>query len=404
MALRQRFAALAVRILRGFNFPNWGIPLPGQPDLYQYATSGSRSDSATRKIAIGAAVRLITNTVSAMPLDAYRGTAAGTKPMQPQPLLLVDPDATGRGMRDWVAQMAWALAARGNCVGHITDRDPTTGKPSTIVPIHPDTIKPNVDRVTGVLTWRQTNGKELSAAEVWHVRLFPIPGQVWGQSPIEQHAATIGLSLAAEKFGHDYFDAGGHPTALLKSKDALNDDQAKTVKQKFMASTQSRQPVLLPDGIEYEQIQVTPEESQFLDTQKYTSAECARIFGPGMAEMLGYDTASAMTYQNIADRDLHLLKYTINTYLIALEEALSAVLPRGQYVKFKRNSMLQMNPLARAQMYQLLTIVGAITPNEVRAYEDEAPVEWGDKPYPITKLTETEQVGPQPAPAGKPGG
>jgi HK97 family phage portal protein len=403
MALRQRFAALVGRMLRGINFPNWGIPQPGQPDLYQYARTNG-ADSNARKVAIGSAIRLITNIISTMPIAARRGAAAGTQPMDPQPLLLRDPDATGRGMRVWKAQMAWALAARGNCVGHITAQDPRYGTPATIVPIHPDKIRPEVDRKNGVITWRLDNGSTLTADEVWHVPLFPVPGQVWGLSPIEEHAATIGLALSAERFGHDYFDAGGHPTALLKSKDQLNDDQAKKVKQKFMNSTWSRQPVLLPDGIEYEAIQVTPEESQFLDTQKYTSAECARIFGPGMAEMLGYDTAGAMTYQNVTDRDLHLLKYTIDTYLVALEDALTACLPGGQYAKFNRNSMLRMNPLARAQVYQLMTTVGAYTPNTILALEDMPPVEWGDKPYPITKLTETEQIGAKPVPTGNPGG
>lgn len=393
MALRQRFAALAGRVLRAINFPNWGIPQPGQPDFYQYARAGV-AESTARKVAVGSAIRLITNVISTMPMAARRGTEAGTQPMSPQPLLLRDPDATGRGFRDWAAQMAWALAARGNCVGHITARDPRYGTPTTIVPIHPDMITPVVDRVTGALAWRLENGKELAADEVWHVRLFPVPGQVWGLSPIEQHAATIGLALSAERFGRDYFDAGGHPTALLKSKDPLTDPQATQVKAKFMAATASRQPVLLPDGIEYEQIQVTPEESQFLDTQKYTSADCARIFGPGMAEMLGYDTASAMTYQNVADRDLHLLKYTIDTYLVALEDALTACLPGGQYGKFNRNSMLRMNPLARAQQYMIMSTIGATYPNEVRAFEDQPPVEWGDVPYPLTSLKETETIGP----------
>ena len=367
----------------------------------RYVTDGSSPgpDQAARKVAVGSAVRLISNTISAMPVDAMRAREGISQPVPVQPMLLRDPEGAGRGFRDWAAQMAWALATRGNCFGHIVARDPNSGYPTTIVPIHPNTITPHVDKTSGVLTWQVKDGtRPLDADEVMHVRLFPVPGEVLGLSPIAQHAATIGLSVSAEQFGAKYFDAGGHPTALLTSPDPLSDTQAAAVKRKFLAATESREPVLMPDGIKYEQIQVTPEESQFLDTQKYTAAECARIFGPGMAEMLGYDTASAMTYQNVADRDLHLLKYTINTYLVALEDALSACLPNGQKAQFNRNSMLRMNPMDRARQYALMTQVGAFTPNTILQLEDMPPVAWGDKPYPLTSLKETETIGPDGAP------
>lgn len=354
-------------------------------------------DQAARKIAVGSAIRLITNTISAMPIDAMRDRAGVSQAVSPIPILLRDPAGNGRGRRDWVAQMAWSLASRGNCFGHIVARDPITGYPSTIVPIHPDGIDPKTDS-DGVLTWKIKGGKTLNADEVMHVRLFPVPGQVLGLSPIAMHARTIGLSVSAERFGASYFDSGGHPTALLTSPDPLTDTQAKKVKKDFLSATENREPVLMPDGIQYKAIQVTPEESQFLDTQKYTAAECARIFGPGMAEMLGYDTAGAMTYQNIADRDLHLLKFTIDTYLVALEDALTAYLPNGQYAKFNRNSMLRMNPIDRARLYQMMSLIGAFTPNTVLNLEDLPPVEWGDVPFPVLKLTETEQIGPD----GKP--
>lgn len=358
---------------------------------YIYSPSTPSPDEAARKIAVGSSIRMISNVISAMPVDAKRGTGGQTVTL-PSPVLLTDPDATGRGFRDWAAQLAWALAARGNCFGHIVARDPLSGYPTTIVPIHPDTIKPKM--TDGVLTWQIKAGKALSASEVMHIRLFPVSGQVLGLSPIAEHAATIGLSVSAERFGSAFFDSGGHPTGMLSSEDPLTEEQAKLVKKKFLAGADSREPMLMPSGIKYQAIQVKPEESQFLETQKYTSADCARIFGPGMAEMLGYDTASAMTYQNVADRDLHLLKYTIDTYLVALEMQLTQYLPRGQYVKFNRNSMLRMNPLARAQVNQIMTTIGATFPNEVRDHDDLAPVAWGDQPYPLTSLKETEQLGP----------
>lgn len=349
-------------------------------------------DLAARKVAVGAAIRLITNTVSSMPADVFRGVGGKRVQILPVPVLIRDPDATGRGMRDWLSQIAWSLATRGNAYGHIVARDQLTGYPSTIIPIHPDLLDARMDS-SGRLSWHTTTSGIIPGDDMMHIRLYPVPGKTVGLSPIQQHAAMAGLSMSAERFGASFFDSGGHPTAMLTSPDPLTDIQAEAVKRKFLAATADRSPVLMPDGIKYEAIQITPEESQFLETQKYTAAECARIWGPGMAEMLGYDTASAMTYQNIADRDLHLLKYTINTYLIAIENVLAGYLPGGQYVKLNRNAMLQMNPTARAQLYQVMSDMGATVPNEVRDNEDMPPVPWGDVPYPVTKKTITQALG-----------
>lgn len=315
-----------------------------------------------------------------MPAHAYRGQGAQTKQL-PDPLLLQDPDGTGRGIDDWIAQAAWSLAGRGNLMTHILAYD-ADGRPATVQVLHPDLVRPEVDG-DGKLWWRPNDGPRIPGDDVIHTRLFPVPGAILGLSPIEQHAATIGAGIAAEKFGADFFGSGGHPTALLTSASPLTQTGAKRAKQAFLAATETREPVLLPDGIEYKPIQIAPNESQFLDAQGYSSAECARIFGPGMAETLGYATADSMTYSNVVDRDVVLLKYTLDLYLTAIERVLTRCLPRGQYVKLNRNSLLRTSQIDRYRGYEIAARIGLQTPNEQRALEDQPPVPWGDEPFKV---------------------
>jgi HK97 family phage portal protein len=335
-------------------------------------------ESAARKVAVGACVRLISSTARTMPANAYRGRGANTKQLD-DPALLVDPDGTGRGIDDWVAQAAWSLAARGNLMAHILTYD-GAGRPETVQVLHPDQVYPEVDG-DGKLWWKPSNGPRIPGADVIHTRLFPVPGAILGLSPIEQHAATIGAGIAAEKFGSDFFTSGGHPTALLTSEAPMNQTQADRAKKAFMAAAETREPVLMPDGIEYKAIQIAPNESQFLDAQSYSAAECARIFGPGMAETLGYATADSMTYANVIDRDVVLLKYTLDLYLTAIERVLTRCLPRGQYVKLNRNSLLRTSQIDRYRGYEIASRIGLQTPNEQRALEDLPTVPWGAEPY-----------------------
>lgn len=362
-------------------------------------------ESAQRKVAVGSSIRLMVNSVSSMTFAPYRTDSNGfpVAAGNPSPFFR-DPEGRRRGAADWYRQVVNSLAARGNAFGHIVEWDPSGRYATAVVPIHPDRIQP-CDPQGRILSgtvppdwkWKIEGGAVLDRDEVMHLRLWPVAGQILGLSPIEAHAATVGLAISAEKFGAEFFDNGGQPTAVIKSRDPIaSEDQAKKIKRKIMTSLRLREPVLLPDGLDYQQISIKPEESQFLDSQKLSNAECARIFGPGVAEILGYDTAGAMTYQNVADRDLHLLKYAVSAYVQVIQEWLTInVTPNGQTVYADpTGSILAMNPLARAQRFGLLTTAGAITPNEIRQVERiGGPVEWGDKPYPLTQLKETETLG-----------
>lgn len=344
-------------------------------------------ETAARKVAVGSSVRLLTNAARSMPAHAYRGEGTTTQRVSPDPVLLRDPAANRKGYGDWVAQLLWSLLTRGNAFGHIVGRDSRYGTPTVIVPVHPDLIVPMVDR-DGVLTW-QLPGQRVEASDIWHLRMYPVPGAVLGLSPIEQHAATIGVGIAAEKFGADFFNGGGHPTGMLKSAAPLNETQAQSVKTKFLTATSNREPVLLPEGIDYQQIQIKPNESQFLDTMNYSAAECARIFGPGVAEVLGYETGAAMTYQNVVDRDLHLLKYALDPYLVLIEDALSDLLAQPQYVKINRDSLLRTNTIDRYRAYEIGIRNGFLVPDDARGKEDLPPVPWGQEAYVPAKKTET---------------
>jgi HK97 family phage portal protein len=245
----------------------------------------------------------------------------------------------------------------------------------------------NLENVTakyedGKRVWR-INGETVPTDRIFHLRGYPIEGKILGLSPIGVHMRTIGIGIQAEEFGSAFFRDGAHPTGILTSEAQLNDTQAKSVKAKFMEALRgSREPVVLPNSIKYQQIQINPAESQFLETQKYSAAECARIFGPGVPEMLGYETGGSMTYANVEQRSLHLLIYTLNPWICRFEQALSTPLmtPRGQYVKFNRNALLQASAIDRFRAHEIALKNGFEYINEVRELEDRPPVAWGDEP------------------------
>jgi HK97 family phage portal protein len=217
---------------------------------------------------------------------------------------------------------------------------------------------------------------------VFHRRVFPYPGAVLGLSPIEYHATTLGLSISATRFGAAYFTDNATPTGMLMNEDEeIGGNRAAEVKRKFLNALRGkREPVVLGKGWKYQQLGIAPEESQFLETNQFTAAQCARIYGPGIAEVLGYESGGSLTYATVEGRSLHLLVYALSKWITRAERVLTSLTPRGQYVKLNRKALLSTTNIERFRAYTMALQGRWTTPNEVRDNEDLPPVEWGDEP------------------------
>lgn len=357
------------------------IPLNSQvgPGSASFArTDLRRAEQSLQKVAVWACVNLVRTIAEMLPLQVFTGEG-GERQEQAMPSWMQGLGGDGFGLPDWCSQLVYSSMLRGNTVGIITDRDARSGRPTQIVLQHPDLSVPRRD-LNGHLEWH-ISGQTVPVDQVWHLRVNPVPGQILGLSPIGVHALTIGTGIAAMRFGSQWFEDGAHPSGLLTTDKPLQKGQADTAKQRFIAALRgNREPLVLGGGWKYQAIQIKANESQFLETHDYTSAEVCRIFGPALAEVLGYKTGGSLTYQNIEQRSLDLLTYAADPWLVRIEQALTALLPRGVYVKYNRGALLRTDLLTRYQAHEVALRNRWKTVNEVRDLEDQGPVEWGDEP------------------------
>lgn len=351
----------------------------------------SKAESALQAVAVWAACDLIAGVVSELPVDCFRGKGAEAREIT-MPWWLEDPDGSGHGLADWRYQLLMSWLLRGNAFGDELQRA-SSGYLQQVRLFHPDEVSGRLEE--GQEKWT-VNGSEADSRTFIHRRVNPMPGVVLGMSPVRLHATTIGLQLTGAKFGLQWFQDGAHPSAILRNTEvSLDDGQVRTAKDRFMAALRgSREPVVFGKGWEYQTIQVAPEESQFLQTQGYSAAECARIFGPGIAEILGYETGGSMTYANIQDRELTLLKYALGKWMRRAERFLSEFLPRPQYVKLNRDALLETNTLQRYMAHASGLSNNWETINEVRQFEQRPPVPWGDAPF-TSAATPAEDPDPE---------
>lgn len=335
-------------------------------------------DSAAQVVAYNSSVSLLAAIVSSLPLNVYTGKGDSQREA-PRPSWLDDPQGLGYGLEDWTKQYVTSACYTGNVVIQSGARD-GNGLP-TVFHIRP----PRVVWSDGQ-RW-VIHGREVDRRDVIHYRRWPVVGEVFGLSPIQQHATTFSLALSADRFGVQWFSEGAHPSQILYTDQAVDDELAQQVKARVLATmTGSRGPAVLGSGLKLEAFQVAPEESQFLETKGFTAAEVCRILGPGLAEILGYKTGDALTYKNREQMALDLLAYTVDPWLSDLERLLSRQLNApgvrgGRWVEFDRSALLRTDMLSRFQAYRVA--LGPhepfMTANEVRRPEaDLPPLAWGD--------------------------
>lgn len=396
MSLFWRRSGAREQRFNGYSASFTSPPIPPNSGVGGYTdVSLAQSETSLQTVAMWASVDLIASLSSELPIDVFRGSGPSKKTL-PVPGYLADPAGDGYGVEDWIAQLLMSWLLRGNANGQILDRAPTGGFPTQIQLYHPDAVNGWYDP-DGNPVW-QVTGRN-APGEMWHRRVYPVPGRLMGLSPVQQQAATIGLALTTTSHGLSWFQDGAHPSAILTSDRDLTKPQADTAKARFVAALRGRrEPIVLDRGWDYKQVQISPEESQFLQTSGFSQAQVARIFGPGMAEVLGYETGNSLTYSTVEGRSQHLLVYALNKWLRRVERVLTQMLPRGQYARLNRSALLEPTVLDRWRVYQLQLATQARTVNEVRDDEDWPPVGWGNQPVP-TAMPEPGTTNPN-GPAG----
>lgn len=328
-------------------------------------------DTALRLSSVWACVRLLADTISTLPINTYRNDEEISSPP-----LLASP-AAGWSFSEWTYSLMVSLLLRGNAYGFVTARSGPRLTPAQVELVNPDLMTVTVSP-DGSVVYRY-RGRVVDVGDLWHVKAFRYPGSPVGLSPIAYAAETIGLGLSTQRYGKAFFTDGATPSGVLSADESiLSEDNIELLRAKLKMKVGRREPLIISGGtMTWTPLSVKPEESQFLETQQYNVSAIARVFGvPG--EMVGAKSTDSLTYATIEGRGLDFLRYSVNPWLVRLEEAISRLLPRGQSVKFNPNALLRATSKERYEAHQIGLAAGFLTVNEVRALEDLPPLPGGD--------------------------
>jgi HK97 family phage portal protein len=340
--------------------------------------SAVSEEGALRLGAVLAAGRLLAANISAVPVYTYRQATDGPPQKLSNGSLLTQPCAQGT-LHDWVFRAVTSLAYRGNAVGLVTSRD-YLEYPTTIEWLDPAWVTCE-DRMAPLgEPGSFTNpkffyfGELLPPEDIVHIPWFQLPGRVWGMSPLGAYSTTVSTGLAAQKFSDDWYRSGGVPPGRFRNTNQVVDQaDATVIKRRLVSAIQSHEPIVYGKDWEYEPFAISPNEAQFVQTMRLTASQIAAVYGIP-PEMIGGETGGNLSYSSPEQRQIELVQFSLLPWLALLESHLSALLPRGQYVKFDADVLVRADLKTRFEVHEKKRLIGWDNVDGLRATENEPPL------------------------------
>ena len=365
----------------GSDAPRWLVELFGG-GIPTHSGVVVNENNAMTFPAVFAAVRVLAESVASLPLITYqRIEPRGKTRVVGHPLysLLHDapnPEMTAMQFRE--TQMAHLLLW-GNSYAQIITAG---GRPVELWPLRPDRMKPKRIMVTNRLAYdyeiKDGGTEEFDQTEILHIRGLAFDGLI-GYSPIHLAKQAIGLGMAAEQFGAEWFGNGAHPSGVLEHPNHLTDEAHRRLKDSW--NGQHRGPgnanstAILEEGMKWTAIGIPPGDSQFLETRKFQLQEIARIYRIP-PHMLG--DLSQATFSNIEQQSLDFVTNSLMPWLQRIEQQieLQLLLPSERktiFVEHLVNGLLRGDAAARAAFYDAGFDRGWLSPNDIREMENLNP-------------------------------
>lgn len=346
-------------------------------------------DSAMRVTAYLAAVKILSETVGSLPLITYqklepRGKArAPNHPVYEVLHDIANEEMTAFQLRETIQGHA---VSWGNGYAEI-QRD-MGGRVRGLWPLLPDRTWPERDPTTKKLRYRTTltNGEQviLPFENVLHIPGFGFDGIV-GYNPVILAKEALGLSLATEEFGANFFGQGATPSGIVEYPGKLKEEAyqryKKDVRTAHEGLSKAHRLMILEEGLKYHQVTIPPEAAQFLETRKFQVSEIARLFRVPPHMLAEMDKA---TFSNIEQQSIDFVVNTLRSWLVRWEQQIGMKLftaserRRGFFSEHLVDGLLRGDIKNRYNAYAIARQNGWYSVNDIREKENENPVEGGD--------------------------
>ncbi|MFW5777377.1 MAG: phage portal protein, partial [Spirochaetota bacterium] len=312
--------------------------------------------------AVYGATAIISGSIASMPLMLYRRLPDGSRERATRhPLyraLHVRPNARMTPYQ-WKVLISHHVDIWGNSYNYIDRSRPEI----EFIPLLPDRTRPVV--VDGRLKYTTIIGGQMldiPPRDMLHIAGLGFDGRR-GYGVVSYAKQSLGLALAIEEFGSQFFANDATPGGVIEHPNAFKgadgDAAVKRLRQSWEEQHRSmdnkHKIAILEEGAKYHQLGVPPEQAQFLASRKFNIAEVARWFGLPLSKLKDLDRA---IQANMEQQSLEYFQDCLLPRTVRIEQAIEAKL-RGEeereeyYVKFLHAGLLRADVKTRNEAYEI---------------------------------------------------
>lgn len=371
---------------------NWlGVPISLTTGTFWeewFGTSSSgkvvTADKAIQLSAVWACVRLLSESISTLPLKIYvRQPDGSRKAATDHPaysILCRRPNSEMTPSRFMLMVVA-SICLRGNA---FIEKKFIANRLVSLVPLLPQNMV--VKRlVTGALEYKYTengNVRVIPVKNIMHIRGFGLDG-VCGMMPMKTGRDVFGSAMAVEESAAKIFEQGLQSSGFLSAENALSDEQRERLRSYMAAFTGSKNAgkiMVLEGGLKYQGVTMNPEDAQMLESRSFSIEEICRWFRVPPF-MVGHTTKQSSWASSLEGMNLQFLTHTLRPLLVNIEQEIGRCLLDSDdevFAEFSVEGLLRADSAGRAAYYTSALQNGWMSRNDVRRLENMPPIEGGD--------------------------
>jgi phage portal protein BeeE len=330
--------------------------------------------NTTRQLALSVpsvarARNIICGTIGSLPLTTFnRITGQYVDPHRVinQP----DPRVAGFVIYTWLAEDIWLYGAG---YGQVLEMYSATdgGRVRAWTRVSPDRVTVDTNFKNTEITGYKVDGMAVPQSGVGSLIRFDGGDEGFLNRAGKTVNAAVYLENSALTYAKDPV-----PTLALKSTGTnLPAERIQSLLNAWRTARQSRGTAFLNADVDIQTIGFDPKSLQLTEARQYVALELARACGIP-AYFLSAETTS-MTYSNAVSERRSLVDFSLRPILKAIEERLSLpdFVSNPVMVRFALDDFLRGNALERAQVYEILNRIGAMSVEQIQREEDLIPNE-----------------------------
>jgi HK97 family phage portal protein len=326
-------------------------------------------------VAFFSAVSLISDTISTLPLGAYRRELGQRVYLNNRPAWIDQPDVDSSRAAHY-QQVLVSLMTSGNSYTRVFRNN--SGEVVNLVVLDPNKVNVSRSAIGRKIFTYEGEQNGLTSDDIIHLTDLLEPGAIKGISRVEKLKEALGVASALQSYAARFFGQGATTQGIIEYPGNLLPDQAKQLRDGFDSAhkgfRKAHRTGILTGGATYKTTSVNNDSAQFLESRRFAVEEIARAFNIPLSFM---GIPGTQSYASVEQNAIQFVTHCLRPYIEKIEWSYSRLLGAGEFIKFNVDGLMRGDFNSRTTAYNSALLTGWLSVDDVRRFEDLPPVQGG---------------------------